>query len=78
MFPGEETKVEPLAEFRPSFGFKLSFSIGGDDSAGIWVGAKCPHDKMGHRRRFGDSMARGNGFLNSFVEIDNSGFDPVH
>ena len=35
MVAGEEAKVEPLAEFGPSFGFKLGLGIGGDDSAGV-------------------------------------------
>ena len=39
MVTGEKAKVEPFAEFSPSFGFELGLGVGGDHAASVvWYG----------------------------------------
>ena len=78
MFTGEEAKVEPFAEFGPSFSFKLSFGVGGDDSASIREGAERPHGNLRDGCGFGDAVARCNGFLDGGVGVDQAIANSVH
>ena len=78
MVAGEEAKVEPLAEFGPSFGFELGFGVGGDYTTGVREGTEGPEGELGDGCGLGDAVARGDRFLNGGVNVDKTIADSIH
>ena len=78
MFAGEEAEIEPFTEFGPSFGLELGFGIGGDDSAGVGECTEGPKSELGDSCGFGDTVTRGDGFLNGSVNVDKAIADSIH
>ena len=78
VIPGKEAEVEPLSNLSPSLCFELGFSVGGDDATGVGEGAKGPKGDVGNGGGFGNAVARGDGFLDGGVGVDQTVADAGH